>query len=395
MTRGSRLPFIFLMIVLILFLFFAAKLFADLSKPISNITVTSSESQWFFAYDAPTSQQYYRVFIDTDRSAASGYYVGKIYAKYLLQNNVLYRYAGPGWKWTMIKKVLFTQSINKMQWTVNRSDFGDFNCAGSLDYALQIINLNYAYTVPRLTLNYSANTNCKSSPELLEKIAVPSYFYPDCAWNTNCLWRQFDNAAPKVGLGIINPGSGPGTTIDNNYVNQVKQSQSKGTIILGYVDTAYANRNINEVKSDIDKFYSWYGVDGIFFDQGYGSECSRLTYYQSLDQYVKAKGGKGVTVINYGTNSAECYIAASDILLIFESPYNNYVNWQPAPWVSKYPPSHFWHLVYATPDDKALSALQLSKQRNAGWIYITPDDLPNPWDSLPPSIYWNLLINSL
>jgi hypothetical protein len=35
------------------------------------------------------------------------------------------------------------------------------------------------------------------------------------------------------------------------------------------------------------------------------------------------------------------------------------------------------------------TAVSLSKQRSAGWIYVTPDDLPNPWDTLPLDPYWS------
>jgi hypothetical protein len=33
-------------------------------------------------------------------------------------------------------------------------------------------------------------------------------------------------------------------------------------------------------------------------------------------------------------------------------------------------------------------AITLSKQRNAGWVYVTNDVLPNPWDTLPADPYW-------
>lgn len=32
--------------------------------------------------------------------------------------------------------------------------------------------------------------------------------------------------------------------------------------------------------------------------------------------------------------------------------------------------------------------MDLAKKRNAGYVYVTNDDLPNPWDTLPPSGYW-------
>jgi hypothetical protein len=40
------------------------------------------------------------------------------------------------------------------------------------------------------------------------------------------------------------------------------------------------------------------------------------------------------------------------------------------------------------------NAIRLSKQRNAGWIYVTDDALPNRWDRLPgestnSTTYWS------
>jgi hypothetical protein len=34
-------------------------------------------------------------------------------------------------------------------------------------------------------------------------------------------------------------------------------------------------------------------------------------------------------------------------------------------------------------------AVQLSNQRGAGYVYVTPDTLPNPCDMLPTGAYWS------
>jgi hypothetical protein len=34
------------------------------------------------------------------------------------------------------------------------------------------------------------------------------------------------------------------------------------------------------------------------------------------------------------------------------------------------------------------NAVVLSQSRGAGWVYVTPDGLPNPWDTLPSGSYW-------
>ena len=35
-----------------------------------------------------------------------------------------------------------------------------------------------------------------------------------------------------------------------------------------------------------------------------------------------------------------------------------------------------------------------SKAKNAGYMYVTPDVLPNPWDTLPAGTYWTNAVAS-
>jgi hypothetical protein len=63
-------------------------------------------------------------------------------------------------------------------------------------------------------------------------------------------------------------------------------------IVLGYVSTNYTNGNRALVLSDIDKYYAWYNIDGIFFDEGNTScDSAPISTYKSYDSYIKSKGG--------------------------------------------------------------------------------------------------------
>ncbi len=220
----------------------------------------------------------------------------------------------------------------------------------------------------------------------VQKIAIPSYFYP------GAYWTQLINGAPTVGLAIINPSSGPGKKPDANYLNTVRQAQAQGITVLGYVYTKYGSRRASTVKADIDKYYTWYGVDGIFFDEA-SNNCAKLPYYTSLYNYVKAKGGKAVVVLNPGTNTPECYVNASDILVNFEDSFAAYSTWSPSGWEYNYPAERFWHLVLNTSYADLPQAIARSRQRHAGWVYVTNDTLPNPWDTLPSDPYWSDELN--
>ncbi len=233
-----------------------------------------------------------------------------------------------------------------------------------------------------------------------QSVAIPSYFYPDSG-GAGSLWDRMDEGVPAVSLAVINPASGPGANRDPAYAAQVAKSQAAGLTVLGYVSTGYANtsatnpgRTVEAVKADIDKFYEWYGVDGIFLDET-TTDCqyadSPTSYYNQLYRYVEGKGGEAAVVaINPGIQTNECYMPVSDIVVNFEGSHEKYVSSYSAPdWVKNYEPDRFWHLVYDSPDAATMKqAVAASKGRNTGLIYVTPDVLPNPWDTLPSVPYF-------
>jgi Spherulation-specific family 4 len=217
-----------------------------------------------------------------------------------------------------------------------------------------------------------------------QSMAVPAYFYP------GSFWTQMDQAGSSaLKLAVMNPASGPGSAPDPQYVSAVRAAQAAGITVVGYVYTSYGARSLAAVESDVNAYYGWYGVNGIFFDEASNS-CASASYYATLNSFVKSKGGTARTILNPGTQTSECYVPDADILLTFEGSYRQYVSGYSAPsWVSRYPPSHFWHVIYGTPSTSAMTqAVALSKRRGAGFVYVTPDTLPNPYDTLPTGPYW-------
>ncbi len=221
-----------------------------------------------------------------------------------------------------------------------------------------------------------------------QSMAVPAFFAP------GRLWSQVDSAVPTLRLVVVNPASGPGPAYDQSYGGVVRTAKKRGITVVGYVDTNYGARGLSAVESEVDKYYSWYHVDGIFFDRA-STACalaiSPMSYYATLNAYVKAKSGAARTILNPGRQTNECFLADADILLTFEGSDAEYVNSYSAPsWVAKYSASHFWHVIYAAVGASAMArAVRLSKQRGAGFVFVTPDALPSPYDTLPTGRYWS------
>jgi len=216
-----------------------------------------------------------------------------------------------------------------------------------------------------------------------QAVAVPAYFDPGPGW------ARLDRADPTGGLVVMNPDNGPGAARQADYVAAVRAAEAAGITVVGYVYTSYGRRSPGAVEADVDAYYRWYGVDGIFFDEA-STACADEPYYATLRGYVQAEGGTAMTILNPGTATSQCYMAAADVLLTFEGSYRQYVRSYSAPaWVAQYPPDRFWQIVYGAGSAVELArAVALSRERGAGYLYVTPERLPNPYRGLPRAGYW-------
>ncbi len=286
--------------------------------------------------------------------------------------------------------------------TITNNQFSTGNAANSVPNGIRLDPPVTRATIKNNTISNVATPIQCSSPcqaPYPPSIAVPAYFYPGSPWT------QLDKAAPTVGIAVMNPNNGPGAASNADYVSQAAASQQAGLAVLGYVYTGYANtkaayngsRTIAAVEADIDNYFAWYHVDGIFLDEATNTcDPAYLSYYTTLVTYIKEKGGKGLVALNPGTATGECYLTAApaaDIIVTFEGHYSDYISGsysQPA-WVANYSPSRFWHLVYDTPDVSSMqNAVNLGKQRGVGLLYVTPNGAnnSNPWGALPSDPYW-------
>ncbi|KAF8060306.1 Spherulin-4 [Scenedesmus sp. PABB004] len=227
-------------------------------------------------------------------------------------------------------------------------------------------------------------------------VGVPLYVDP-CD-GAGCAWTAFRQGLATPGgprqLVILNPNNGPGAAKQGSYARLVAELHGAGVTTLGYVSTRYGRRDAAAARRDVSRWLSWYPeLGGIFLDEGSDS-CARRLYYQALVRRMHAAPGAAprVAALNWGTDGPACYLDPSapgagdafDLVVNFEGSYASYARWTPAPWTAGVPRERLWHLVHSAPPGSLAPALALSKERRAGWVFVTPDALPgNPWDSLP------------
>src|SRR5882762_6634510 len=149
-----------------------------------------------------------------------------------------------------------------------------------------------------------------AAPTVHSGVVVPLYIYPDSTWTTIALTAKANPNVPIIA--IINPNNGPGSSSDPTYLAAVQNLQSSGVTVLGYVATGYGNNAISSEESQINKYHSWYNIDGIFFDE-MSNTAGYESYYSTLNSFVKSNG-MTYTMGNPGTSVPSSYIGILDNL---------------------------------------------------------------------------------
>ena len=148
---------------------------------------------------------------------------------------------------------------------------------------------------------------------------------------------------------------------------------------MAYVATNYGAKSADTVKSEIDKYKSWYTlIDGIFFDEmAYDDNSQYVTYYKTVSSYAK---GLAKTVGNPGTDTKQTYIGSVDTIVIYETDKGFPTETQFGGWHKNYTLSNFAIMPYnlhTLDQNKVTEAKKFVK-----YIYVTDDKLPNPWDTI-------------
>jgi hypothetical protein len=138
---------------------------------------TNDATNVYYQFTYSGVYNFYRVYIDTDQNATTGFATNGIGANFLLENNTLYRYTGTGsnWSWASVKSVTYANASNVARWTVARSDIGEGATPNSADLIFQVeapllssAKVTHVYsgsTTPTRTVTYSPTTALFPNPE--------------------------------------------------------------------------------------------------------------------------------------------------------------------------------------------------------------------------------------
>ena len=222
-------------------------------------------------------------------------------------------------------------------------------------------------------------------------VLIAMYIYP-----TNPAWNQVEQihtAHPGSNIDIIaNVNSGPGTAVNPDYTTGITNMRSAGINVLGYVFTSYCSRPLNIVEQEIARWVQFYpNVNGILLDQMQNQPnhlhlCAQnvpsTQYYALATQFAHSLGATFV-VGNPGTQTDRSYVGTVDSMIIYENQGTPSIGTlQANTFNGAFPKNNFAYDAFNVP---ALNDtfVQQSTQY-VGWLYITNDNLPNPYDTIPP-----------
>ena len=228
----------------------------------------------------------------------------------------------------------------------------------------------------------------KRSPEKQQSVILAAYSYP---FVDSDYWKAvIREGGEKIPYVVINPNNGPGNKVDLNYVRQLEENVKAGIKNIAYIRTNYQKRPLTEVLADVDKYYELYGknnLNGFFFDEVGVDDKSQPAYMKAIYEYVKGKGKDNIVVANPGRQITDKLAPYADVFVTSEISADEYINRFTEP-ESEFENNednfyHIWHIVYAANPEQYEQIIKLSRKRNAGWIMVTDDVQPNPYDNLP------------
>jgi hypothetical protein len=224
-------------------------------------------------------------------------------------------------------------------------------------------------------------------------IIVPAYFYPGTGGpgGSGDGWAAMASAASEVPItAIFNPDSGPlPGPADPNYVTAMTNLETAGGHVDAYVYTNYGATSLSTVEGELNTYITQYGslIDGFFLD-GMSTVPSEVSYYQTLDSYIKGLSSSYTVIGNPGTLTPSGYSSTANTLNVFEGSSASFSGLSPADHSS----SQYSYIIYGAATTSAMTAdINEALGFNAGDVYVTDQPLNPPtgylYDQLPS--YWD------
>lgn len=207
---------------------------------------------------------------------------------------------------------------------------------------------------------------------------VPLYTRPNHESWAGLVAIKGRHPAVKVAA-IVNPASGPGATRDAAYEAGIGRLVAAGIRVIGYVATGYGALPANAVALDLARWRQHYpGVEGVFLDEVPTQAAQRFHYGQIAAD--ARRHGFSLLVGNPGISTDVAFAEWFDVLIAYEQPGWPGPGEPSAELAARFGKQKFGMLAYETAGFTPEAAADAASR--FGWMYVTEDAQPNPWDTL-------------
>lgn len=223
---------------------------------------------------------------------------------------------------------------------------------------------------------------------------VPAYIFPGGSTNL-AAYDDLVDAASRIPLTvIINPASGPGTSTEPAYNSIISDIQNAGGKVIGYIPTTFGNRSAVDIVADAQSYNSFYGAgtfDGFFLDE-FSNDIGDIGTHQTVYSDIKAIDPSLSVFANPGTSVPQAFFSltqpTADTIVVFENFASEYPANNPPSYYDSLDASQLAQIIHtvSTAGDVEATVSGIVDQAvadNTGWLYVTDDILPNPFDTLP------------
>jgi len=180
------------------------------SQAASTPTVSADATNVKYVIPYSTKPLWTRVYIDSNKTAATGYPINGIGSDYLIENGVLYRYSASNgaWGWTKVKTIAFSAGATSANVTLSKADIGT---PLSINSITQTDSVSSPVVATALSTAPAAAVSTVSVDELSINYVIPFASKP--TWT-----RVFIDADTASTSGFPNAGIGADYLIENGML---------------------------------------------------------------------------------------------------------------------------------------------------------------------------------
>ncbi len=239
------------------------------------------------------------------------------------------------------------------------------------------------------------HTNSAGAIAHSQRVIVPAYTHPKPAGEPDPYWSTLNTLFKKdqgktVPMAIINVNDGPGDKADPNYARQLADNTNNGIRNIAYIRTGNHTKPLTEVKAEITRWLSFYRntISGIMLDEVVATQPDQIAYLKDIHDYIRKTYPYFVIIANPGGHISDAAAPYADIFVTSSTSAIRYLGADYTPATSVFETSddtieRNFHIIYDATPSQYPAIIKKSRERNAGYVFITNAAMPAPFTALP------------